>query len=416
MPGRLSSDLSTPRRTKVNGFTKICANRACPMKGKPQALGAFSGDKTRDDGLNHWCRVCDNEKAKQVRERRARRAQGEKVPDGRHAKGEGDPGALLQRLVDLTRKSPLPFEQLCDKLDVPPAKLRGLIEGARRQGMRIQVNGDHVGLDLSTIEERTHQTGIAPVVGDVQRVAVISDTHLGSKYCLRAQLVDFIEWAYAQGVRNVLHPGDVTDGDYSHGKFEMSHMGLEDQTRDLFEVLPKKKGLRYHAITGNHDFTFTEKSGVNVGAYIEGYFAKRGRDDIRFYGDRGAFLDILGAKIHLWHPRSGTSYALSYALQKQIEKYAPGEKPQILLAGHWHTRVLLEVRGVNAMACGTFQGGGSAFSKSLGGAPSIGGTLLQWGLTEDGTMRDFSVTFRSYFEVERLQKVGPDRSRGILVR
>jgi hypothetical protein len=152
--------------------------------------------------------------------------------------------------------------------------------------------------------------------------------------------------------------------------------------------------------SGNHDETFTSESGIDAGEFIESYFRKRGREDFKFYGNRGAFLKIRGAVVHLWHPRSGGAYAVSYPLQKKIEGYA-ALKPQVLLAGHWHRFCRIEERNVHALACPTFQAGRSAFSKSLTGAPAIGGLILSWTVTRDGTLRDFSDEKRSYFEVER---------------
>ena len=316
--------------------------------------------------------------------------------------------ALVEKLVQFSKRGPVQFVELCDKLDLSPSKTRSLSEQTRGLGINVHVEHDHVGIKMPQPEERVRTVGIAPVVGERQKVAVISDTHLGSKYCLREQLKDFVHHAYEQGVREILHPGDVLDGMYRHGLYEVSHMGLDDQAKDLFEVLPKLKGLNYRAITGNHDFTFTESSGVDVGSYLENYFKKRGRDDIHFYGNRGAFLRVKGAVVHLWHPRSGVSYARSYAIQKHIEKYSSGEKPNILLCGHWHVYCHVYERGIHGVACPTFQGGGSAFSKSLGGAPAIGGLLLSWEQTKHGTLRNFAVEKRSYFEVEKPQQINDD--------
>ena len=292
------------------------------------------------------------------------------------------------------------FAELCDRLDMSPSKTKSLIEEAKSLGISVRVEHNHVGIQMPVPDDRIREIGVAPVKGVRQKVAVISDTHLGSKYCLREQLKEFIHYAYSQGIREILHPGDVVDGDYRHGKFEMSHMGLDDQAQDLFDTLPHLPGLTYHGITGNHDATFTDQSGVDVGHFISNYFRERGRNDFQFYGNRGAFIKVRGAVVHLWHPRSGVSYARSYALQKHIEKYSSGEKPQILLAGHWHVFCHVYERGVHAVACPTFQGGGSAFGKSLGGAPAIGGLILSWDLTEDGTMRAFCLEKRSYFEKE----------------
>ncbi len=308
---------------------------------------------------------------------------------------------LAKRLVSCAKK-PVSLEALCDKMGLSPSKVKDLISEVRAAGVRLHIEHNHIGIAATVPSEVIQGIGIAPVVGKRQQVAVISDTHLGSKYCLRAELRDFIEHAYAQGIREILHPGDVLDGMYRHGIFELSHTGLDEQTQDLFETLPQLPGLNYRCITGNHDGTFMDTIGISVGAHIENYFRARGRNDIHFYGDRGAYLKIGGAVIHLWHPRSGTSHARSYGIQKQIEKYSSGNKPALLLIGHWHIHCSVFERGIHGIACPTFQGGGSSFGKSLGGAPAIGGLILSWGLTEHGTMRDFNLSYRAYFEKEKL--------------
>lgn len=315
----------------------------------------------------------------------------------------------LNRLIEFTNKEPVDFRRLCDKLNMPPGKVVDLIEEARAAGVQVHVENDHVGIRLREPDERVQQVSdIAPVVGEPQQVGVISDTHLGSKYCLRAQLVDFVEYAYAQGVRTILHPGDWVDGKYRFSVYEQSHTGLEAQTGDLFETLPQKPDLSYHGITGNHDQTFAEANGIDTGEYIESFFRKRGRDDVHFYGNRGAYLRVGGAIVHLWHPTGGGSYARSYKLQKKIEGYSSGEKPNLLLAGHWHMYCALYERGIHAIACPTFQSGRSPFSKSLSGSVAIGGMILNWSLTEHGTMRDFGHTYRAYFDREMPQRIEDD--------
>jgi predicted phosphodiesterase len=325
------------------------------------------------------------------------------------------PSPLLQKFIGLTKKGPIDFHVLCDKLNLPPSKAQKVIDEAAKLGVKVHVEHNHVGIRLPEPNDQLRSIGVTPVVGERQKVAVISDTHLGSKYCLREQLVEFIHYAYAQGVREILHPGDVLDGCYRHGMWEVSHSGLDEQARDLLEVLPKLPGLSYHCITGNHDFTFTEQIGADVGNFLSNYFKENGREDLHFYGNRGAFIKIRGAVVHLWHPKSGAGYARSYAIQKHIEKYSSGEKPNILLTGHWHVFCHVYERGVHGIACPTFQGGGSAFSKSLGGAPAIGGLILSWDVTKDGTLRSFVLEKRSYFEFEQPRSVGDEMGDGIPV-
>lgn len=315
-------------------------------------------------------------------------------------KNELEPGDDLKRLFQLSRKSSTKFSDLCDKMDMSPSKVKNLIEEAWAFGIPIKITQDHIGIDIKGPNDNIINLQISPTVGQRQMLGHISDTHLGSHYCLREQLKDFIHYAYEKGVREITHSGDILDGDYGHGKFEMSHMGIDRQTEDLFETLPQLKGLTYHAITGNHDNTFTEKSGVDVGQYIVNHFKRRGRNDFYAYGNRGAFLKIRGAVIALWHPRSGGAYATSYGIQKKIESYSSGYKPQILLIGHWHRFAYCDERGVQGIASPTFQGAGSAFSKSLVGTPAIGGLILSWDITKNNTLRSFIIEKRAYFEKE----------------
>lgn len=308
----------------------------------------------------------------------------------------------VSKLIQLVKKQALDFEVLCDKLDKSPKRMRELIYEAQARGADIHIAADKVGISPTPEADvpEVQDVKIHPVVGERQKVGVISDTHFGSKYCMREQVKDFVNYAYEQGVREILHNGDCLDGSYRHGWLELTHSGLEDQTADMCDVLPALPGLTYHAITGNHDETFWNESGANVGAAITHYFRESGRNDIKFYGDRSAFLKIRGAVIEQWHPRGGGSYAKSYRLQKHIEGYM-AIKPQVLLVGHFHQFCHIFERGVHGLLCPTFQGSGSKFSKSLGGAQAQGGLILSWDLTELGMIRNFNVEKRSYFERER---------------
>ena len=320
----------------------------------------------------------------------------------------------IDDLVKLTRKSPISFETLCDRLNSPPSKVRALISEAKERGIKLHVENDHVGVQSDTSTERAQSVGVPPTVGKRFKLGVISDLHAGSKYCLAEQIRDFVHYAYEQGVREIVVPGDLLDGFLKHSPFEVVNLSIDGQAQDLCDALPALPGLNYRAICGNHDFSHQEKIGVDVGGYLEMFFRARGRNDLHFYGDRSAMLQIGGIKIHLWHPKKGMGYAKSYAIQKQIEKYSSGEKPHLLLIGHWHVYATVYERGVHGIACPCFQGGGSAFAKSLGGAPAIGGLILSWCLTEHGTMRSYRHEMRAYFEQERPHQLdGDDDGRGI---
>lgn len=327
-------------------------------------------------------------------ERRKRRADLKKHPEDNE----------LRELLSAARKMSS-IEDLCNKLDKSPAKVKEIVERAKNAGVDLQIGNQHISLTPKEQIRTVIDTRILPTKTEKQYVGVISDLHLGSKYCMREQLIDCVNSFYKRGIREILIPGDLLDGCYKHGAFELSHVGIEDQSQDLFETLPMLKGLTYHAITGNHDETFTDLTGVNVGNYIIGYFRDRGRNDIRFYGRCRAFIQMHGVVIEMWHPLQKMGYALSYPIQNHIKDYAPGEKPHIALIGHWHKFVFLNFRATYGIACPTFQASGSAFSKRLGGHPVIGGLILSWEIAGEDLIRSFSVEHREYFEVETPRRI-----------
>lgn len=372
-------------------MTRVCSQKTCHRAGQFQPLENFSRDPTKALGVKYICKACRRE------QHSTKRGEPRFDIDIQPPASESD---LHRRLFEATRKAPVAFVDLCDAFDLSPWRMRELVDGAKASGLHIRVEHDRVAFKAPGPDSSVRQV-VPPVVGEPQSVAVISDLHFGSKYCLVDRLADFIDYAYARGVREVLCPGDLLDGNYvGHGLFELSHVGLEHQADALSSMLPLRKGMRYHAILGNHDLTFTEQNGANVAHALEAR-----RRDLKIYGNRGAKLAIGGAVVELWHPKGGGSYAKSYRLQKRLESYSGGEKPSILLAGHFHQYCALYERGVHALLCPAFQGGGSAYGRAIGGAPALGGLILSWGLTEHGTLRDFLIQYRAYFEVEKPVRV-----------
>ncbi len=312
---------------------------------------------------------------------------------------------LVERLVAIVKHKSRTLEEICDKLGVPPKQARVAIKNARSKGFNVEIDGALVGRRPMEESDDLHHVEVE-CPGAERLFAVTSDIHFGSKYHLRTQLEDFVSMAYEEGVRQILVPGDILDGVYDHGRWELTHHGFDEQANEAAEGLPQHPGLSYHGIIGNHDETFEKKSGLAVVQSLQDVFRRKGRTDFHLYGARGAYLRLAapgeerGLIVELWHPLKGPAYALSYKLQKKIEGYAVGQKPDVVIAGHWHQAVYFSTRGVHAMSAGTWQGGGSSFGKALGGAPSIGGWIVRYALTPSGTVRRFSPEWNAYYERE----------------
>lgn len=317
--------------------------------------------------------------------------------------------ADVERLVRLCRGKPQSLSQLCDALDLSPRRVRDLLEQAKRQGYSVDVAGDALAwrepADLAA--PQTPTVSVAQTTGGRFLLGVCSDLHFGSKYCMREQLADYVQWLYGRGVRVVLVAGDILDGCYRHGMWELSHHGWDEQAQDCFASLPQHPGLSYYYIDGNHDQTSWEQTGAVSGQRLQDYFRQNGRDDIHYLGAREGNLSLrLGGvrrpiKAQLWHPKAGKAYAESYQLQKRIEAYGPGTKPDLLAAGHWHTSVYLNTRGIHAVSAGCFQSPLSAFARSLVGGVSNGGWLLSLECTETGTLRTVGIEWRGYYHAEQ---------------
>lgn len=337
----------------------------------------------------------------------------ESFVNARHAaKTKDEHGVELARFVSVAKNGHT-LEELCDKFDFSPKRTKALIEAARAAGYRIAITGDKVGYvppaPLKFERKIVAQPGAEVVF------AVISDLHVGSKHCLEEQLRDFImRAAKEEGVKQFFLGGDNVDGCYRHSRWEESYHGFDPQATRLAHVLPGKKDgidVRYDGIIGNHDETFEKESGLDVGRALENIFRREGRDDFHMHGARGAYLRYApkggrGVLVELWHPIGGGAYAVSYKLQRHVEEYGVGQKPDFLFAGHWHQQCYVVRRGVHAFSAGTWHGGAGSFSKALGGAQAIGGWIVRYKQTREGALRDVTPTWRSYYEQETIRELG----------
>lgn len=308
--------------------------------------------------------------------------------------------AGVDDLVALARKfakrGGLTVQLAADELDMSPRRTVELFQRAQRSGYSIDFVHGEIAWKPREPERSSVIVGdIAPANEEVV-VGVASDLHFGSRYHLNSELHDHIAHCYAEGARDILMSGDLLEGCYRHARWELTHHGLDDQIAALVEGLPRFPGLDYRFILGNHDETHHEAVGMDPGRAIVTAAREAGRNDLHYYGARGANLMYRGTRVALWHPRGGLAYSKSYKLQNWIRDVSPELKPDIVIAGHWHQAITFQQSGVWGFAAGCFQHGDSMFGRSLGGDVSIGGWLLRWRRAEGGGFRSLAPEFRSY--------------------
>jgi len=165
------------------------------------------------------------------------------------------------------------------------------------------------------------------------RIGIISDTHKGSLYANQNLEDSLINYFNKSKVDVVYHVGDLVDGEkmYRGHEYEIEIPGADAQVNHFVETFPKVNSKMYFII-GNHDRSFWKNAGVDVGKQIAEH-----RDDMEYLGQDQATIEISSnTKIMLIHPDGGTAYAVSYKSQKLIESFSGGEKPNIMLCGHFH--------------------------------------------------------------------------------
>lgn len=186
------------------------------------------------------------------------------------------------------------------------------------------------------------------------KFAVVSDTHLCSKYQQLTHLKAFYERCKADGIKTVYHCGDLCDGYYpnrSEQIYELYKIGFDDQLDYIVDKYPKVDGIKTKIISGNHDHTHIRNSGANIVKAV-----CKEHKDFEYLGAGYAKVWITPqCDVDLMHPIDGSAFTLSYALQRTIDAMQGGSKPKILFVGHHHKAFYMPYRNIHAFEAGGFQ-------------------------------------------------------------
>jgi len=249
-------------------------------------------------------------------------------------------------------------------MDLEKAKLDELLEEVSKRGF--------ISTRREVLVNRTYKF---PRQLKPFKLGIVSDTHIGSQM----QQISLLHEAYKEmakeKVKVILHCGDMIEGNgklYKGQIYEMFLHGADNMVKYAIENYPKADNILTYVIGGSHDFSFYKSDGADVLARI----AEK-RDDIRYLGVSGAFINIGKIKIYLMHPDGGSAYARSYKMQKIIEQFPPAQKPNILLCGHYHiTNELPNYRNVVGLQLPCFQTQ-TQYLRAKGLNPDIGYLILE---------------------------------------
>lgn len=226
------------------------------------------------------------------------------------------------------------------------------------------------------------------------RFAIMGDTQIGSKYAQLTHLHNFYDICAAEGITDVYHTGDITDGlkmRVGH-EYELYEVSADEMCQDVIKNYPIRPGITTHFITGNHDASIYKQVGYDIGRAIA-----NSRPDLKYLGRDCAVVNLTpNCTLELRHPWDGTAYALSYKMQKMIEAMESDSKPNIIAVGHYHKAEYLFYRNVHALQTGCFQGQ-TPFTRGKGISVHMGGWIVTIHVSEDGTIQRFAPEFIPYY-------------------
>lgn len=262
-----------------------------------------------------------------------------------------DTNTLKNKILSTTKGYPsFSLLELCRVIDASVKDIEEAIVELKVEGFDIEVQ-EHA-VNRTFVPPPGHEQHLFQRIKDSGTIkfGLLSDTHYGNIHSRQ----DVIEAAYdhfeAEGITTVYLAGNLIDGYHpmiNHNELLPDCFDLEGQLTYAAEHFPKKKGITtYYIAAEDHEGWWHRKTGLNVGRVMQQYFHHNlDRKDLNCvgFGECDIELRIRGMKkeqrgpiMRLSHPGGGSSYAYSYKTQKQVEAYQGGEKPQLLVVGHYH--------------------------------------------------------------------------------
>jgi len=187
------------------------------------------------------------------------------------------------------------------------------------------------------------------------RLGYFSDPHIGHEK-FREDGFDLMLKTFKKEKPDfIVAPGDHLEG--MSGRpghiYELTQIGFSEQVKaaaQLYDAL----GLPIFGIDGNHDQWYAKKNntGIIVGEELE----ERVKNYTHLGQDEGDMEIAPGFVIKLYHGADGTAYADSYKIQKLIESFTGGEKPNVVFSGHYHKSLFVARRNVFGFESGTMCG------------------------------------------------------------
>ena len=245
-------------------------------------------------------------------------------------------------------------------------------------------------------------------VGEEFTFGLLSDTHL----CNNRTRLDVLEAAYdlfaKRKIDTVFHAGNIIDGEGPYNRYEITQHGVHAQACEVATKYPYRKGIKTLFITGDcHEGWYQKREGIRIGFYIQKVCEDHGRTDMEWVGhlEKDIVIEQPHGKtrIRLMHPGGGSAYALSYSGQKMVESFQGGDKPHVLIIGHFHKYDVNYAREIITIQPGCVCDQTDFMRKKKLGA-HVGFVICTVGRRLDGTLGTFKHEWYPFYDAKYHQR------------
>lgn len=313
----------------------------------------------------------------------------------------------LMPFATLLKKKPMTLDEVAAATGLSRGQALDALEAIERTGVSISKIGDRYTLQAHTHPAFMRADSLPTFTSDKDGnflFGAVSDNHIGSKYSRLDVLNTLYDRFVQEGVGRVYNAGNWIDGEASFNVHDLVAHGMDEQLRHLARDYPQRHGIETFAVAGDdHEGWYAQKFGVDIGARAEQTMRSSSRSDWHNLGYMEAHIRLIhggtGAEavMAVVHPGGGSSYAVSYSIQKIIESLDGGEKPAVGLYGHYHKLWAGNVRNVWTVQTGCTEDQ-TPFMRKKKLEAHVGGVLIRMKQDpESGAITEFSPTMMRFF-------------------
>lgn len=295
--------------------------------------------------------------------------------------------------------------ELADKLSVAPRVITESLDRLHSAGHNVDII--HAEATIHTDVQAGNQVIVDSKDftdgGKDYKFGALGDSHMYSKY----QRMDVLNCLYdiyeKEKITEVYHTGNAVDGEFRFNKFDLlGPSGIGPQIEYFAKNYPQRLGITTHFITGDdHEGWWINREGVNIGRLMQDTAESFGRKDLKFIGHMETDVILQAPKgdavMRVMHPGGGSAYATSYTAQKIVESFQGGEKPDILLIGHYHKFEYGYPREVHVVQTGCTQDQ-TPFMRKQKIQAHVGGTIINFHQAVTGEINRFQVQWIPFFD------------------